>query len=105
MSISAISNAGAYVSASSTGNQSNIEQLKTEEQKLQNELKQLERSSSGKDVQQEEKNLEQRISHIEQQIQQAENSSSASTAQQQTFVSTASAGPDAEGSGLLDTTG
>ena len=81
MSISAISASNTYSAAGSVSSQSNVEQLKLEEQKLQKELQQLKVKSSGKSNQMKEKALEQEISKIQQEIQQAGNGASASNAQ------------------------
>lgn len=84
MSISAISASNNYSAVGSAGSQSNVEQLKLEEQKLQKELQQIKVKSSGKSNQMKEKALEQEISKIQQEIQQAGNSSSASSTQSST---------------------
>lgn len=81
MSISAVSASNNYPAIGSVGSQSNVEQLKLEEQKLQKELQQLKVKSSGKSNQMKEKALEQEISKIQQEIQQAGNGSSASSTQ------------------------
>ena len=81
MSISAISSSNTYSAAGSVSSQSNVEQLKLEEQKLQKELQQLKVKSSGKSNQVKEKTLEQEISKIEQKIRQAEDGSTSFNAQ------------------------
>ena len=84
MSISAISTSNNYSAIGSVGSQSNVEQLKLEEQKLQKELQQVKVKSSGKSSQMKEKALEQEISKIQQEIQQARNGSSAPNTQSST---------------------
>ncbi len=77
MDISAISGSNSYSPVNNLGSQSNAEQLKLEEQKLQKELNQLKTKPADKSNQTKEKALEREISKIEQEIQNSGNGSSA----------------------------